>query len=285
MDNARHPNKEVKDKQPNSSWGKKKKCERCGMSNHTREQCRYKNATCYRCQKTGHLQSECRSGKPVGRGEGHAQQSGRFPQSQSVRFPQSGNRNQGKPVPGRQKGSGSIRNVDDAEDDETGFVDSLFNIDSKSSSAAIKVMLQVDGQDLEMELDTGAAVSIINFDVYEKMFKHLPLQPVQRPLHTYTGTKLEVAGEVSVNVCYKGQEKVLPLIVVKTARKAPPLLGRTWLAEIQLDWPQIMSHGQYAISTDLGSVLQDKYAEVFKQELEGIQSNTPCQGGCGSSFP
>ena len=263
-------NKEVKDKQLNSSWGKKKKCERCGMSNHTREQCRYKNATCYRCQKTGHLQSECRS-KPVGRGQGHVQQSGRFPQSQSGRFPQSGNRNQGKFVPGRQKGSGSIRNVDDADEDETGFVDSLFNIDSKSSSAAIKVMLQVDGQDLEMELDTGAAVSIINFDVYETMFKHLPLQPVQRPLHTYTGTKLEVAGEVLVNVCYKGQEKVLPLIVVKTARKAPPLLGRTWLAEIQLDWPQIMSHGQYAISTDLGSVLQDKYAEVFKQELGTVK--------------
>ena len=126
----------------------------------------------------------------MGRGQGHAQR-------QSGRYPKSGTRNQGKPVPARQKGSGSIRNVADADDDydETGFVDSLFNIDRKSSSAAIKVMLQVDRQHLEMELDTGAGVSIINFDVYEKKFKHLPLQPVQRPLHTYSGTKLEVAGE------------------------------------------------------------------------------------------
>ena len=77
-----HVNREVKGKQPYSSGrGTKKKCDRCGMSNHTREQCRYKNATCYRCHLTGHLQSECRS-KPVGRGQGHAQrQSGRFPQS------------------------------------------------------------------------------------------------------------------------------------------------------------------------------------------------------------
>ena len=68
-----------------------------------------------------------------------------------------------------------------------------------------------------------------------------------------------------------GQETVLPLVVVKTELKAPPLLGRTWLAEIQLDWPQIMSHGEYAISTDIGSLLQDKYAEVFKEELGTVK--------------
>ncbi|XP_071956852.1 uncharacterized protein [Antedon mediterranea] len=36
------------------------KCDRCGMNNHTRDTCKYKNATCFKCNKQGHLKSECR---------------------------------------------------------------------------------------------------------------------------------------------------------------------------------------------------------------------------------
>ena len=43
---------------------KPKRCNRCGLTNHTQKNCRHKNAECYRCHKTGHLQSECRSTGP-----------------------------------------------------------------------------------------------------------------------------------------------------------------------------------------------------------------------------
>ena len=37
---------------------KPKRCNRCGLTNHTHEHCRYKTAECYKCHKMGHLQSE-----------------------------------------------------------------------------------------------------------------------------------------------------------------------------------------------------------------------------------
>ena len=43
-----------------------RRCDRCGLTNHSRDECRYKNATCYKCKKVGHLQSECRSDSKSG---------------------------------------------------------------------------------------------------------------------------------------------------------------------------------------------------------------------------
>lgn len=89
-----------------------------------------------------------------------------------------------------------------------------------------------------MELDTGAAVSIISEDTKKSLFPDVPLQHSRITLRTYTGERIEVAGEIQVNVQY-GQQAVerLPLVVVKGG--GPPLFGRNWLGRIQLDWASI----------------------------------------------
>ena len=38
-------------------------CYRCGRSNHTSDECRFKDATCHACEKKGHLASVCQSRK------------------------------------------------------------------------------------------------------------------------------------------------------------------------------------------------------------------------------
>ena len=40
-------------------------CYRCGKSNHTASQCRYKDVDCLKCGKKGHLKAVCHSKGPM----------------------------------------------------------------------------------------------------------------------------------------------------------------------------------------------------------------------------
>ena len=67
---------------------------------------------------------------------------------------------------------------DDEGDDNVDFLDSLFNIFHVGSHPAIMEPMNVEKVQINMELDTGADVSIINHEDYQKYFKHVKLQPV-----------------------------------------------------------------------------------------------------------
>ena len=126
------------------------------------------------------------------------------------------------------------------------------------------VTVHIEGKPLQMEIDTGACVSIVNHKVYKKLCTK-KLKPSQAKLKGYAGHSIKVIGEVEVNVCHNGQQATLPLVVVKGA--GPNLLGRNWLDVLRLDWKEIHLVGSRG--------LLDKYAEVFKEglgELEGHEA-------------
>ena len=89
------------------------------------------------------------------------------------------------------------------------------------------MLLEIEGMQLEFELDTGAAVSIVSYTDYCRYFGHIPLSKSSRALHVYTGTPLKIAGEIHVKVKYTNQEYKLPLVLVKVDgdKGAPPLFG------------------------------------------------------------
>ena len=105
----------------------------------------------------------------------------------------------------------------------------------------IQVKLQVNEVDTAMEVDTGAALSVMSYKKYQQLWKgHGPsIQPTDIRLTTYTGEKLEVKGNIQVQVQYQGQRKTLPLLIVAGA--GPTLLGRNWLQHIKLDWRALNS--------------------------------------------
>ena len=117
-----------------------------------------------------------------------------------------------------------------------------------------------------MELDTGAAVSIISRDMKEKYFPSTPLQMSRVVLCTYTNERMGVVGELNVEVGDKGQEKKLKLYVVE--QEGPTLFGRNWLEQIQLDWKAIQWAS--AESHEDMKPLIDKYNNVFSDELGAI---------------
>ena len=88
-----------------------------------------------------------------------------------------------------------------------------------------------------MELDTGAAVSIIAESQLKRILPRIKLQPSKMKLKTYSGEKMAVVGEVPVEVQYAEQTELLSFVVV--AQEGPPLLGRDWLKFLKLDWKTI----------------------------------------------
>ena len=59
----------------------------------------------------------------------------------------------------------------------------------------IVVSMGVNGRDVPMEVDTGAAVSIISVATRGKTFPECPLLNTSAILTTYTGEQMAVAGE------------------------------------------------------------------------------------------
>ena len=97
--------------------------------------------------------------------------------------------------------------------------------------------LEVEGQNVMMEIDTGASVSVISMEEYQRRWPGVALLTTDIQLRIYTGEQLKVLGARNVDVQYSQQQATLPLVVV--AAKGYCLLGRDWLCHLRLDWPSI----------------------------------------------
>ena len=64
----------------------------------------------------------------------------------------------------------------------------------------------LEGQPVPMEIDTGAAASLVSDTVYKKTLRHLSLQPAHIVLKTYTGESVAVRGITEIRVQFNGNK-------------------------------------------------------------------------------
>ena len=99
--------------------------------------------------------------------------------------------------------------------------------------------MTVNDTPLELELDTGAALSAVS----EQKFKALGIENLEASevgLTTITGEPIKVLLEGKVDVRYHGTlYNDMQLIVVES--KGPALLGLDWLSKIRVVWKFIKS--------------------------------------------
>ena len=145
----------------------------------------------------------------------------------------------------------------------------LFTIGAKATTP-ISVALAINGKQLTMEVDTGAAVSIISEHSLKAIVPDATLQPSRVVLKTYTEERMTVLGELHVKVQYGRQSKTLPVIVVAGDR--PSLFGRNWLESIRLNWHNICAISSTSASVGSLESLLEKHQEIFKDELGTIKS-------------
>ena len=241
----------------NDKSGRSGGCFRCG-NKHNPDQCKYKESTCFGCGKVGHPKFNCRSSTDK-------------KQSDHVKFSESKKRAERK----------QNRNYDLSETDFSEDFYNLFSMsesDNKSESSRSSVVIQkeplitkllINGQSLDFQVDTGAALTVMSHEVYDKHFKE-PLLHCNKTLKTYTGEEVSIVGETNVEVCstIEGNKKVLPLLVLEN--KGPNLLGRNWLTDIQIDWSMFMFKNNDC--THLLSSIIEEFDEVFNDN-PGVLKN------------
>ena len=195
----------------------------------------------HKCGEKGHLARTCRS------------------KEQTVKT-QFGNR------AGKQSTNLLAEPLEKDEDVEDMYT--LFNV-SDVSLAPFRVPMEINKASLEMEVDTGAAASVISEVTYKTLWKEKcnerpPLKHTNALLRTYTGERLRILGRISVQVRYQKQEANLGLLVI--GGDGPSLLGRDWIGKFRFS--SCLNRGIFHTSSQ--STLQEilgMHKELFKDEL------------------
>ena len=226
-------------------------CYRCG-GNHLAHVCRLKNLICSQCGKRGHVARVCRS-------------------KATLNAPQ--------------RGRHDVAALDEDIPLEEPSVRTLYTLATKE--APFHVTLKLHGVPVSMEIDTGAARTVMSQQAFKSTWGK-SVAPVLHDTHiklcTYTGESLKVLGVADVTVMYKGQETKLPLVVV--GQGGPNLLGRDWLRALKLDWGAIRLISANAKHSSWEQILKN-HAALFKEELgtvKGVVAKVHVEATAAPSF-
>lgn len=158
------------------------KCFRCGKPNHKAPECRFKDSVCTKCNKKKHLAKVCRSSSSTPhRTPGYSSQSGTRPvQTNTV--------------------------ISSTEVPEEYQLFSIQQADTSNHGKPLTLSVTINGKLVQMEIDTGSAVSIISESVYKTIFETQiseALQDTEAKLCTYSGEHLPVKGKIICEVTYE----------------------------------------------------------------------------------
>ncbi|KAL1477922.1 hypothetical protein MTO96_035357 [Rhipicephalus appendiculatus] len=119
---------------------------------------------------------------------------------------------------------------------------------------------------VQLQVHTGAAVSLISEDLWKQLVNPPPLTPSTVKLRTYGGAPLGVKGQAEVPVEYNVLLKILPVVVVPGNK--PALLGRDWIEDLDVDLNGIHTV-QAEITADnlVKSSAEKGYANIEKEAL------------------
>ena len=216
-------------------------CGRCGKSGHVgKQQCPAREATCRKCHRRGHFQSVCRT--------------------RSVK-------------------AVSTEDPDDffvgAVEEPTPLV--IPTINSGTDPWTVDVLL--NDCRIEFQIDTGADVSVISEEQYQKL-KVPELKHSNKSLIGPSQDKLPVCGQFIGTLTYKNSTVTQDVYVVKGLRK--PLIGRPAITALKLV-SQVNTVNSYQQKTvnkfpqlfkGLGTI-EGEYAIVLKKDAKPYALATP----------
>ena len=113
------------------------KCFRC-HGKHKANDCPFKSKECYVCRKKGHIGKACRS--------------------KSFK-----NKRETNLVENEEKTS--------SDEDSADEIFNIYKLATEEKQEPYKVNVRINSNDVVMEIDTGASISIINYDTYSKLVK------------------------------------------------------------------------------------------------------------------
>ncbi|XP_054276477.1 uncharacterized protein K02A2.6-like [Macrosteles quadrilineatus] len=151
-----------------------------------------------------------------------------------------------------------------------------------NGSDKFMVEVTLEGKPIQMELDTGAALSSISYKDYKKLNLSKKLFQTHVQLRTYTGELIKPKGVVYVEFSFKDKAYFGKLYVI--GQNVEPIFGREWLREINLKIGDIRTIQEN--SCDLSKLLTE-FSDVFKKEIGCIPNekvHLSLQEGCEPIF-
>ncbi|XP_049956802.1 uncharacterized protein LOC126473644 isoform X2 [Schistocerca serialis cubense] len=257
-----------------------KSCPRCA-TRHSREHCPSRQAICFFCNKKGHVQSVCQK-KLRSDNHNHSR-------------PFASRRNRTKDTQARGPSPMDIHVVNSDSSSDT-FSNSACVRPTKTvrrrrrksrrlASDSVHVSVQIaqnsrscrqrnnklfvdldfEGKVIPFQLDTGAAVSLLNHDTYKQLGKP-PLRSANVKLTTYSGQTIPVLGQCTLFATYKGQTKLVSFYVLRSST-AVNLFGLDLFQLFNMSIVnQVLSVNQ-TVPSDSVSRLCDEFADIFAPGL------------------
>ena len=218
-------------------------CYRCGGL-HLAPVCPHKEKVCRHCKKKGHLDRVCRA---KARALAKSDPPATAPSSDKKR-------------------THYVQEHPEQEDNSSGDEYGL-NVIHDEHSPPFSVTLHINDTPVEMEVNTGAAVSIINEATFQRLQQSScapTLERVSSKLKTYTGQDIAVLGAAQLTIRYKSTQLYLTVHVVSGT--GPNLLGRDLITPLGVDLDNFKEIRSLELASPLQELL-DKHALVFSEEL------------------
>ena len=194
------------------------------------------------------------------------------------------------------RAKGRVNQIQDSPDFDTdqpllGKVDEEYGLgvlfclkeeESEKSEESEKRLYHVDifvnGVKTDLEVDTGASVTLMNEDNFQKLSKgsnpvvNRARQPV---LQMYADQTIAAVGTSTVLVQYNNQQSNLELVIAPGTGSS--LLGRDWLQHIKLDWSNIFHTEQVGNKNGSSHPEQsNQLNDIFSEKL-GCFNVEKCQ--------
>lgn len=227
-----------------------KPCSRCNLKGHNAKdtKCPAREKTCLKCKNKGHFAVCCKTkvteSKPT-----------KFSSTKQVKVDDSA------------QSDGAMEAA--AVSAEYQFSMSEIKSVSRVSNAAhppVTVSFLIEGKPLEMEVDTGADVTLIPLSVWERSWKDVPMKSTPADLCTFSGEALHVMGEAAINAQYRDQRFHANIFIVREGNNA--LLGRNWLSFVKLDWRNLF---QQVNSISTRDSMSQEFQSVFSNGLGHVR--------------
>ena len=201
------------------------------------------NAECPRCKKIGHIAKVCRSKSTAPRPTHYMQ------------------------------------NSEISQTEDTSY-DLFMTQEVDKTCDPIVITLELNGVPLDMELDTGASLTLLNKSTYKAITHDAStgLQPSDAQLRTYTGQLVEILGTTTVHAKYGEQLLQLPVYVVDGG--GPNLLGRDWLGKFKIKLTNVCT----LMAPDKLNQVLNTHSQVFEEGL-GTLNNVKVNLAIDPSVP
>ncbi|XP_062501692.1 uncharacterized protein K02A2.6-like [Corticium candelabrum] len=254
----------------------KMKCFRC-LGFHPPNSCYAQRMQCHKCKKVGHLARACRGQRQPGQARNEI--AAQSPVTKTHRV---------ETTPLTPKAQQAVE--EGQSDDGVEGMYTVYVVGKECQNEPLAVTVHINKKAVQMEVDTGASVSIVSESTYKKLWKRQELPGLRRPqvrLHTYSGEPLTVLGELDVRVRTQNQIATLPLIVVRN--DGPNLLGRNWMKSLVLPWHEMLQKGHIkSIGTETSCTeLLKRFDGVFEEgigELKGTMAAVKVKEGSAARF-